>query len=112
MGSSFAAHPLNSRKKAMGEIDDIREAEEPEDCHSTLFEGDEDERLPAEVEEGPTEYKRKMVQPTPERFTKLVSQLKWRLGEGQGEAIYEIGVDDDGTVRGLSETDLAESIAT
>ena len=53
--------------------------------------------LDAEREEGNTEYKRQLANPSPERFEELVSQLKWRLGEGQGEAIYEIGVADDGS---------------
>lgn len=49
-----------------------------------------------EVEEGNVEYKLKLIDPTPERFQQLVSQLKWRLTEGQGEALYEIGVEDNG----------------
>ena len=27
--------------------------------------------------------------------------MKWRLREGQGEAIYEIGVEDNGLMTGL-----------
>ncbi len=54
----------------------------------------------------------KLVNPTPERFEHLVSQLKWRLAEGSGEAIYEIGVEDDGNPSGLSEQELAASIET
>lgn len=68
--------------------------------------------LPQEIEEGNIEYKLKIVDPTPERFAQLVSQMKWRLMEGQGEAIYELGVEDDGTLRGLSEADLDASIRT
>ena len=34
------------------------------------------------------------------------------LCQGLGEAIYELGVDDDGSVRGLTEEDLAKSIDT
>jgi GTPase len=52
--------------------------------------------LGQEVEEGNVEYKLKLIDPTPERFQHLVSQLKWRLCEGQGEALYEIGVEDNG----------------
>ena len=66
--------------------------------------------LPQEIEEGNIEYKLKIVDPTPERFCQLVSQLKWRLMEGQGEAIYELGVEDDGTLRGLKEEDMEKSI--
>jgi hypothetical protein len=39
-------------------------------------------------------------------------QLKWRLGEGQGEAIYELGVKDDGTLLGLTVQELEQSYAT
>ena len=68
--------------------------------------------LEPEVEEGCHEYKRHLVNPSPERFEELVTQLKWRLAEGQGEAIYEIGVEDDGTLLGLSDTDLRASYDT
>lgn len=58
------------------------------------------------------EYKLKLVHPTASRFEHLVTQLKWRLQEGQGEAIYEIGIEDNGTLAGLSEEDLNASIKT
>lgn len=48
----------------------------------------------------------------PERFTKLVTQLKWRLLEGGGQALYEIGVSDSGQLVGLSRQDLEESLDT
>ena len=38
--------------------------------------------------------------------------MRYRLAEGQGEAIYELGVEDDGTLRGLNEEDLDETIQT
>ena len=50
---------------------------------------------------GNVEYKRCLVC-TEERLEKLTSQLKWRLREGNGEAHYFVGVDDDGTPVGLS----------
>ncbi|KAK3269437.1 hypothetical protein CYMTET_22120 [Cymbomonas tetramitiformis] len=68
--------------------------------------------LPPEDDTGCHEYKRKLVSPTPERFQELVSQMKYRLVEGQGEALYEIGVEDDGEVRGLSPEDLQKSLTT
>lgn len=67
--------------------------------------------LPQEVEEGNVEYKRALINPTPERLDKLTSQLKWRLFEGNGEALYEIGVDDDGSPYGLTDAELNASIA-
>mmetsp|Transcript_39362 Transcript_39362/g.47720 ORF Transcript_39362/g.47720 Transcript_39362/m.47720 type:complete len:649 (-) Transcript_39362:793-2739(-) len=74
--------------------------------------GAETDTLPQESDEGCHEYKRQLVSPSPERFEQLVTQMNYRLAEGQGEALYEIGVEDDGTVRGLSEVDLAASEAT
>jgi len=38
--------------------------------------------------------------------------LKWRLREGHGEAIYEIGVEDTGVLTGLSEDDMKSSLIT
>ncbi len=65
-----------------------------------------------ESEEGNIEYKWKLIEPTATRFEHLVSQLKFRLLEGQGEAIYEIGIEDSGYPRGISEKELKLSIAT
>ena len=58
------------------------------------------------------EYKLKLLCPTASRFEHLVTQMKWRLREGQGEAIYEIGVSDSGIMTGLNDEDMADSIAT
>jgi GTPase len=38
--------------------------------------------------------------------------MNWRLQEGQGEALYEIGVEDCGTLSGVSHEELQASIAT
>ncbi len=38
--------------------------------------------------------------------------MKWRLREGQGEAIYEIGVGDDGYLHGLTRHDMDASLET
>lgn len=38
--------------------------------------------------------------------------MKWRLEEGQGEAIYEIGVEDNGLLVGLTEDELKASMHT
>ena len=58
------------------------------------------------------EYKWKLVDPEPERFAHLVTQMKFRLIEGQGEAFYEIGIEDSGFPKGLSEEDLQKSLET
>lgn len=38
--------------------------------------------------------------------------MKWRLREGDGEAIYEIGVEDDGIISGLRKEELESSLMT
>ncbi|XP_019720207.1 GTP-binding protein 2 [Hippocampus comes] len=68
--------------------------------------------LPPEVEEGNIEYKLKLVDPTQSRFEHLVTQMKWRLQEGRGEAVYQIGVEDNGMLVGLSEDDMRASLTT
>jgi len=81
------------------------------DTEESLF-GAPREQLPPENDEGPVEYKLKLLDPDPERFDRLVSQLKFRLGEGLGEALYEVGVGDDGTPTGLPEAELEASLTT
>lgn len=83
--------------------------------------------LPPENADGNIEYKvntgyeyapmtderslqRQLLNLTPLRLQHLITQLKWRLAEGEGQAIYEIGVDDDGKVSGLEKMELAESM--
>jgi hypothetical protein len=47
--------------------------------------------IPQEIEKGNVEYK---LYVTSARIAKRTSQLKWRLAEGHGEALYELGVSD------------------
>uniref|UniRef100_A0A4W5NWJ8 GTP binding protein 2b n=1 Tax=Hucho hucho TaxID=62062 RepID=A0A4W5NWJ8_9TELE len=54
----------------------------------------------------------KLVNPTQYRFEHLATQLKWRLQEGWGEAVYQIGVEDNGLLVGLSEGDMRASLKT
>eukprot|EP00047_Mylnosiga_fluctuans_P012501 m.26387 g.26387 ORF g.26387 m.26387 type:complete len:634 (-) comp4283_c1_seq1:202-2103(-) len=65
-----------------------------------------------EPQEGNMEYKLKLIDPTPSRFQHLVTQMKWRLAEGNGEALYVIGVEDDGFLTGLAEDQLLASLRT
>ncbi|KAK4686789.1 hypothetical protein P7C73_g3331, partial [Tremellales sp. Uapishka_1] len=62
--------------------------------------------------EGHIEYKLKLIEPSQERFEKLTSQMMWRLKEGRNEAIYEIGLADDGTVIGLTRQEMDASLCT
>lgn len=69
-------------------------------------------KLVPEAEQGNIEYKLKLINPTPARFARLVTQLKWRLLEGGGQACYELGVTDDGLLIGLSRGHLEKSLET
>ncbi|PAV86098.1 hypothetical protein WR25_24426 [Diploscapter pachys] len=68
--------------------------------------------LPAENDLGNIEYKARLTNTNPARLQHLITQMKWRLREGQGEAIYELGVEDDGALTGLTDSDLEMSLAT
>lgn len=68
------------------------------------------EHLVPEVEEGNREYKFKLTDLTDDQLTHRITQLNWRLNEGNDEAIYLIGVEDNGNQLGLSEADLQESL--
>lgn len=71
----------------------------------------EEQILAAEIEEGNIEHKL-ILKPSEERLQGLISQMKWRLKEGNGEAIYELGCSDDGVLVGLTETELKDSLET
>eukprot|EP00741_Cyanophora_paradoxa_P012906 tig00020629_g12462.t1 len=82
------------------------------DDHAHLLWADDHPHLPQEKDDGPVEYKRQLLNPSAERLQHLITQLKFRLDEGLGEAIYQIGHDDDGTARGLPDAELAASLET
>ncbi|KAK7457020.1 hypothetical protein VKT23_010323 [Stygiomarasmius scandens] len=69
-------------------------------------------RLPPESDLGNVEYKLQLLSPSTSRFTRLVTQLKWRLLEGGGQAYYELGVSDSGLLVGLTRGDLETSLET
>ena len=66
--------------------------------------------FPPENDEGNIEYKRHLCSEELKsldmnyniRFQQLVTQMKYRLGEGNGIAVYYIGVEDDGSIYKLS----------
>lgn len=62
--------------------------------------------------QGNVEYKLQLLSPSPSRFARLVTQLKWRLLEGGGQAYYELGVADSGVLVGLPRQQLEESLET
>lgn len=68
--------------------------------------------LKPEDDEGSVEYKWRLIEPTPERFVELVTQLNFRLAEGQNSCLYQLGVLDNGKKKGLSPDQLSASIQT
>ncbi|MDH3324226.1 MAG: GTP-binding protein [Candidatus Peregrinibacteria bacterium] len=68
--------------------------------------------ISTEEDDGPIEYKLQLVDIDKKRFQHLVTQLNYRLNEGGGEALYEIGLADDGTPQGIMEDDMISSEAT
>lgn len=122
MADVAAITPVSSPQKAdaqPGKVEDMSElVEDVSSDDETAAAGElfdskfESMNIGREDDEGSVEYKLWLVGPTPERFTHLVTQCKFRLGEGCGEAIYHIGVEDDGTVRGITPEQLAASLKT
>ncbi len=58
-----------------------------------------------ELEEGNIEYKLKLLDISPGRIERLATQMRYRCDEGGGECIYNLGVEDDGTMTGLTQED-------
>lgn len=67
-------------------------------------------KFPKEVEYGNIEYKLKITTNENIRLEQLASQMKWRLNEGNNEAIYYVGVDDEGYIEGITDEDYNKSI--
>ena len=59
---------------------------------------------------GDTEYKLKLIDSTKERINQLTTQMKFRIQEGQGEAFYKIGYQDNGFPLGLIESEFKRSL--
>ena len=62
-----------------------------------------------EDDDGKIEYKWLLTNLTNERINHLVSQMKFRLQEGNGECFYEIGLKDNGFPEGITEEEFNET---
>lgn len=58
-------------------------------------------RIMGEDDYGKIEYKRQLTNMTNTKINKYATQMKFRLIEGNGEAIYLIGVKDNGVILGV-----------
>ena len=65
-----------------------------------------------EVEYGNVEYKRQLSLNISYRVTGLIGQMQWRLDEGNGKAIYMLGLNDDGTVYKFKDEEESETLSS
>lgn len=65
--------------------------------------------LNPEIEEGNIEYKRFLINLDNTRLEQLATQMKWRLNEGNNEAIYYLGVNDNGSLYQMNENEKKET---
>jgi len=67
-----------------------------------------------ENDSGYIEYKRELINKSDDKLKKLATQMYYRITEGvalnKKSAIYIVGVDDNGTIYGLNENSLYESV--
>lgn len=99
-------------KSSISEVTVPDEKESNEQIREQIILDFERGMLPPEPQLGNIEYKLKLINPTSQRFEHLVTQMKWRLREGNGEAVYEIGVSDSGHLHGLNDADMSASLDT
>ena len=66
--------------------------------------------LDQEKDDGNIEYKRELLNLDEDTIHKRMTQMKYRIYEGLGEALYFIGVNDDGTLLGLNEDEYSQSV--
>ncbi len=67
-------------------------------------------KMPPEREDGNIEYKLKLINKDEERIEKLSSQMRFRTEEGDGECIYNLGVEDKGMITGITENEYEETV--
>lgn len=70
----------------------------------------EETKMAPERAEGNIEYKLKLLNKTEDRIEKLASQMRFRTEEGEGECIYNLGVEDKGRIVGITEPEYKETM--
>ena len=63
-----------------------------------------------ENDEGNIEYKSKLINCTDNRIEKLASQMRYRCNEGESECIYNLGVEDDGSMTGITTEEYHKTV--
>ena len=64
----------------------------------------------SEPEMGNLEYKLNLSNFTYNKYQRYSTQLKYRILEGGGKAIYIIGIHDDGKIKGIPKNELDSTI--
>jgi GTPase len=67
-------------------------------------------KFPPELYDGNIEYKQQLLGINNTKIDRYTTQLNYRLNEGDGLAIYIIGVHDKGYILGLDENRMIDSI--
>lgn len=86
----------------------MRDCIEQDLSRPTIY--DFDDKLDQEEDEGNIEYKLELLSLDDVKFNKRLTQMKYRVYEGSGEAFYFIGVQDNGTIIGLNKDEYNESV--
>jgi hypothetical protein len=68
------------------------------------------EILKPEIEEGNIEYKRFLINIDNKRLEHLATQMRWRLKEGDNEAIYYLGINDNGSIYQMNKSEKEETL--
>jgi len=66
--------------------------------------------MEAEKDEGNIEYKLKLIDKSLSKIESVATQMRYRCKEGGSECIYHIGVDDDGTLVGVTNDEFNETL--
>jgi GTPase len=67
-------------------------------------------KMDPELDDGNIEYKLKLLDNSSQRIERLATQMRYRCDEGSGECVYNIGVEDDGTMSGITDEDYETTI--
>jgi GTPase len=68
--------------------------------------------LEPEKQDGNIEYKLKLINKTDERIQQLATQMAFRCDEGNGECIYNLGVEDNGLMTGITDEEYMKTMNT
>jgi len=63
-----------------------------------------------ESNDGNIEYKLKIIYKDDERISSLATQMRYRCLQGEGECIYNLGIEDDGTITGMTDEEYKETL--